>query len=230
MSSSNRPPFFECEFCGKKLVKKDAFDRHECEKLKRYKLCKTKKGLNAFDDYKYWLTAKGRTVKKLQTFMDSKFFNSFIEFQTFSAEKGIPDKKLYMDFMIRRNLSPMLWRSESIYQKFIEYYDSEVSPEFKVRLTLKTMMKLANILDCDIAEVFDNMLPSEVARLIYDRRLSPWLLLFSKRFKKYLHMLSDPSQYVMITTLIDHMEWEQRFRKEKETVKKIKAIVTELDI
>lgn len=230
MSSSNQPPFYECEFCGKKLVKKDAFDRHECEKLKRYKLCKTKKGFNAFDDYKYWLTAKGRTVKKLQTFMDSKFFNSFIEFQTFSAEKGIPDKKLYMDFMIGRNLSPMLWRSESIYQKFIEYYDSEVSPEFKVRLTLKTMMKLANILDCDIAEVFDNMLPSEVARLIYDRRLSPWLLLFSKRFKKYLHMLSDPSQYVMITTLIDHMEWEQRFRKEKETVKKIKAIVTELDI
>lgn len=230
MSSSNRPPFFECEFCGKKLVKKEAFDRHECEKLKRFKLCKTKKGLNAFEDYKYWLSRKGRTVKKLQTFMDSKFFNSFVEFQSFAADKGIPDKKLYMNFMTDYGLSPMLWRTENIYQKFIEYYDSETSPEFKAKLSLKTMMKLSNILECDIADVFDNLLPSEVARLIYERRLSPWLLLFSKRFKQYLHMLSDPSQHLMITTLIDPMEWQQRFRKEKEAVKKIKAIVSELDL
>lgn len=229
-SSDNGLSFYECSHCGKKMAKLETFQRHACEKLKRFKLCRTKRGLDAYNDYVYWISIKGRTIKKFQTFIDSRFFNSFVEFQSFSAKKGLPNKKMYIEYMCARKISPMLWRHDEMYESFIEHYDSTVSPLDKAKCTLYTMFKLSRIIDCDITDVFDNLLASEVAKLIHERRFSPWLLLLSKRFLKYLHMLNDPAQHLMIVTVINPTEWREKFSSNHESVKQIKKIVAELEI
>lgn len=230
MSSSLDLPFYECQFCGKKIIKKKTFDSHECEKMKRHKLCKTKRGLNAFIDYKHWLSLKGRTISKLETFVDSKFFNAFVQFQEFVSIKGIPDKKMYMALMTELWLSPMLWRTDALYERYIATYDETKTPIQMVTITLRTLQRLSELLECDINGVFEYLLPSEVARLIYERRLSPWLLLLSPTFTHYLHMLKDPEQFILISNLIDSDVWNQKFKKNKEDVKRIKEIIKELDL
>lgn len=223
-------PFCECKYCGKKIAKRATFERHECEKMKRYKICKTKKGMAAFDDYRYWISLKGKTVVKLGTFVDSKYFNSFIKLQSFMSEKGIPDRKLFIRYGTELKIAPMLWRSQDFYESFIKYYDTNVDPVVQVKNTLRFIVKLSELLECDITEVFDNLLATEVARLIFERRLSPWFLLFSKTFKKYLHMISDPSHHVLLTTLIDPIEWKNKFKQNKETVSRIKSMLSDLDL
>lgn len=230
LSDVTDKPFYECKYCGKKIVKKATFERHECEKMKRHKICKTRKGISAFNDYKYWLSSKGKQIKNLSTFVDSKYFNSFVQLQTFISEKGVPDRKLFIQYGIDLGISPMLWRNKDFYESFIQYYDTRVDPIVKLKISLKLMSRLSDLLECDITEVFNNLLPTEVARLIFERRLSPWFLLFSKTFKNYLHMIKDPSQHLLITTLIDPMEWKHKFAKDKETVNKIKSMLSGLDL
>jgi hypothetical protein len=230
MSLNEEPPFYECTHCGKKLVRKASFDRHECDQMKRLKLCRTKKGFNAFNDYKQWLSYKGKLISKLETFMDSRYFNAFIDFQTFAHEKGIPDKKLYIRLMATLGMSPSLWRSSALYERYIVEFDSEKTPMELVDISLRTLHSLSKIIDCRIHEVYQHMLPSEISRLIFERRLSPWLLLLSPKFLHYLHTVKEPSQHVMITHLIDPAKWQAVFRKNAEVVADIKKIVSELNL
>jgi hypothetical protein len=230
MNSNDKPPFYECQYCGKKLLKESSLLKHSCAQMEKMRICKTRKGTSAFNDYKTWLSFKLKTVSKLETFVDSKFFNTFVKFQDFAASKGIPDRKAFMRYMVQRNMPPTMWQSDDTYDAFILHYDATVSPMAMVKTTLSTMQKLATILECDINQIFDDLLPAEVAKLIFERRLSPWVLLLSKKFTHYLHMLKDPSQYVMITTVIDVDDWHLKFKKNPTVVAEIKTIITELDL
>ncbi len=228
--SLNRKPFYECEHCCKKLLRKASFDKHVCEPMRKLALCKTKKGNAAFHDYKYWLSLKKRNVTEFSTFMNSKFFNSFIEFQEFCSVKGIPDKKLFIQYMVGLDIAPFIWKTDIIYEKYIIHYDTTKTPMEMVTTTLSTLSKLATILECDIGDVLQHLLPSEISKLIFERRLSPWLLLFSTKFMHYLHMLTDESQYIMINSVIDSDEWHRKFKAHPKTVQKIKSFITEFNL
>lgn len=230
MSLKSKLPFFECEYCGKRFAKQQTADRHSCDKMKKYKLCKTKRGATAFSDYNAWMAALGRRATTLDTFVDSKYFNTLVEFQKFAGEKGIPDKKLYIRYMASKQLLPNLWRDERVYQAFIAYFDEDVPPIRKVKISLSTIFTLSGIIGCKEKDVFKHLLPSEIARLICERRLSPWLLLLSKRFMHYLHMLTDQNHYIMINSLIDANQWRSTFRNNKETVEIVKGILSQLDL
>lgn len=224
------PLFYECKYCNKKIIKKKSFEAHECEKLKRFRVCRTKNGVSAFDSYVYWLSLKNNKILKISTFINSRFFNTFVKFQEFSVENGIPDKLMYIRFMHEQSIPPMLWRTVSAYEDFISYYDKTCSPLDNVKTTLKTMLNISSSIGCDISEVFDNMLPSEIARLLFERRFSPWLLLFSQKFKHYLHMLPDPSHHLMISTMISPSEWHDKIKKDQCSVEKIKKILKEIGV
>lgn len=228
--SLNNPPFYECHYCAKKLVKKSSFDRHECEPMKRHKLCKTKKGFNAFNDYKQWLSYRGKLISKLETFVDSRYFNAFIEFQTFANEKGIPDKALYIKLMATLGMSPSMWRTTQLYERYIVEFDSEKTPMEMFNISLRTLNRLSQLIDCKPSDVYGHLLPSEISRLIFERRLSPWLLLLSPKFLHYLHTVKDPSQHIMITNLIDPVGWQKIFRKNGEIVESIKKTISELNL
>ena len=230
MSTNRNPPFYECQHCSKKLLRKDAFDKHLCEPMRRLALCKTKKGNSAFNDYKYWLNLKKRTVTEFSTFMNSKFFNAFIDFQDFCSSKGIPDKKLFIQQMVDLDMSPFIWKTDLIYEKYIAYYDVIKTPMEMATTTFSTLSKLANILECDIGDALEHLLPSEISKLIFERRLSPWVLLLSKKFMHYLHMLTDQTQYIMITSVIDPDEWHKKFKTKPKTVEKIKSLITEFNL
>lgn len=230
MSINRNPPFYECQHCSKKLLRKDAFDKHLCEPMRKLALCKTKKGNSAFQDYKYWLSLKKRTVFEFNTFMNSKFFNAFVQFQEFCSEKGIPDKKLFINLMVEIDMSPFIWRTDFIYEKYIAHYDSTKTPIQMATITLSTLSKLAEILECDIGDVLENLMPSELSKLIFERRLSPWVLLLSKKFMHYLHMITDQTQYIMITSIVNPVEWHKTFKTKPKSVGEIKSLIKEFNL
>lgn len=213
------------------MARKSTFEKHQCEQLKRHNLCRTKAGLTAFENYKYWLNKKNnKTIKKVETFINSRSFTSFIEFENFCKQRGIPDSKLYIDFMVSLEAPPSLWRAPDFYDKFIEYFDAEVSPKTKMTITMRTIDSLATVLDCNPNEIFRHLYPSEVATLVHERRLSPWILLFSTKFLHYMHMVKDPSQHTMLTTVINARRWKDIIDSDPEAVRLAKRIVEELNL
>lgn len=223
--------FYECEHCGKKIIKQKTFEAHNCEAMKRFKLFKTKKGQGAYRDYEYWMKVKtGKATISPNSFMNSRFFNMFVNFQTWASEQGLPNKKMYIETMVELTASPILWQRKDFYEKFIQMFDERMTPMEKVEISIKMLESLAKMLECSVGEVIGLLLPSEISRLIYERRLSPWLLLLSDKFKHYLHMIEDQAQYLMIASTIDVQEWTPKFRKAPKTVKKIKAIIQEYEL
>lgn len=225
-----KKPYLECEYCSKRFVYVNAYEKHECEKMRRIKASKTRRGNAAFDDYKYWLTLKKKTIMKMETFLDSSFYTPIMKFQEYKAQKGIPDRKLFIKFMTDKRFDPKMWRNSDLYEDFILFYDQEQPAMEMVNISLGTLNKLASIFECDIGEVIENLLPAELARLIFERTLSPWLLLLSDKFKHYLHILTDPAQYIMITNVIDANDWRSKFSKKPKTVEKIKSIIKEFGL
>lgn len=213
--------FHECKYCFKKLSTKENLEKHTCRSKERWEYLSTKKGYQAFNDYSYWLNKKKSSVPKKQTFVDSRFFNSFSEFQIFVLDKGIPDKKMYMDFMISNNVSPMLWRMQESYDMFIRFFDESVETDVKCNLTFKLITELASILECKRAEVFGQLLASDVSRLVFERRLTPWVLLSSKEFLSYMHNLNSVENYRLLYSTIDVDIWKIEFKKNPEKVKNI---------
>lgn len=222
--------FFECEFCEKKLSTKEKYDKHNCTYKKRNAVLLTSKGNTAFVYYNIWMKMRSAKEKNKLTFLHSKYFSCFIDFVKFSNIKGIPNKKLYIKFMVTNNILPNLWRDDRMYKFFIDYYDTNVSPVEKVNDSLRTLNKLSEILETDLGDVISHLTASDISRLIHERQLSPWLLLLSDRFKTYLHYLKDQSQYILLTNTIDIDFWKKEMRTHKEDVLKIKQIIKEFAI
>lgn len=213
---SDEKTFFECIHCEKKLSSEARLELHlqSCKiKLRKDEL-KSLKGQKAFKDYMYWLRKyKKNNSANVDSFVNSKFFISFMELQDFFVDKGIPDKRLYMDFMMKKQVTPILWRMNDAYLQFIDHFDLEIGIDRKIDLTISLIDKLASIFECERFEVFYKLLPSEISRLIFERRLSPWVLLCSKSFLNYLSSIKNPVQYNLITTTIGMDEWKKRFKE-----------------
>jgi len=219
--------YYECKYCLKKLSTKENLEKHTCRSKERWEFLTTKKGYKSFNDYSYWLSKKKSSVPQKQTFVNSRFFNSFSEFQEFVIDKGIPDKKMYIDYMNINNISPMLWRMKESYDMFINYFDEFVEIDIKCNLTFKLLEELASILECKRVEVFNQLLASEISRLIFERRLTPWVLLASKEFLSYMHNLNSVENYRLLYSTIDVDAWKNKFKKNSEKVKNIANKVKE---
>lgn len=215
--------YYECEHCLNKFSKEQRVATHACKPRERWEYLSTKDGYAAYDDYTYWLSLKkAKSNPGKRTFRDSKFFQSFREFQNFIRDKGIPDRQLYIRHMIERNIPPMMWRMSGTYDMFIRYFDHEVPVETKVQISFKLIEQLARIMDCHKVYVFDNLYASEISRLVFERRLSPWVLLLNKSFLTYMHNLKSVDQYRLLYTTIDMDTWKVTFRENSNDVERVK--------
>lgn len=218
--------FFECKYCLKKLSTEKRLEIHNCVKKERWEYLSTKQGFHAYEDYQYWLYCKNnKKINNKRTFIDSRFFVAFKEFQTFCNDKGIPDKKMYIDYMVERQIPPMLWRLSDSYNLFISYYDNDVPNDIKIQFTFNLLDQLVNILECDKREIFTCLTASDISKLVFERRLSPWVLLLNKNFLYYLHNIPSVEQYRLLTTTIDIDFWKLKFKNNPAETQRIKKIV-----
>lgn len=223
-------PFFECPHCFKKLTTEARLEKHSCEKKKRFLHLQTPKGQSAFFCYKTWLNKAGRKCKDQDQFMNSKFYNSFLEFVKFCNKVGLPDRKHFIQYAIDEAIPPTLWTNMEVYNAYIIHFDTSKTPIQMAEITVDTMFDLAQIFDCDVTEVFEHMYSSDIMKLVIARKLSPWILLFSKGFMQHMRTETTPEQRLMINTVIDHKHWLHKFKENPEMVSVMKKVVSELKI
>ncbi|QDJ96414.1 hypothetical protein Xoosp13_228 [Xanthomonas phage Xoo-sp13] len=223
-------PFFECPHCCKKLTTQVRLDKHKCEAKTRHEYMQTNKGKSAYYCYKAWMNAQGRAVKGQDVFMESKYFNAFVEFCKFCSRVGIPDRKHYIMFMIDKGIMPTQWTSMDIYTDYLHHFDASKTPIEMASITIDTMYDLSNHFECELDEVFEHMESSDIMRLVVARKLSPWILLISKGFISHMRTEASPEQKILIGTVIDHNTWAENFKKDPKSLNTMRKIVSELKI
>lgn len=220
---------FECKYCHRTYKREDAYLRHRCKRMVREEEMQTVLGHSAWLFYGSWMRAQRRLVPKIQTFLTSNFYTSFMKFAQFVKDVQITEPDIFIKMMVDRDISPTMWTNNIAYAYYLEYIERKLSPMDQMKISLKVLLKLADGLDCDISEVFEQLMPNEIIQLIRDRKLTPWLLLNSHSFGVFFRKLSPPQRKI-IEALIRPEYWSHKFTKDPILAKKMKAFVQNLNI
>lgn len=221
---------YQCRFCAKSFAREDRYFDHECKLMKRDEEFRTPSGQAAWSFYQHWLTLQRRMVPAFESFLSSKYYNSFIKFARFVQQVQIPDTDLFIQLMKDKDISPVLWTNDQVYASYIEYLDRTVPPLKQSEISINTLLEYADNHKIDVSGVFGVMTPGEIIDLLSKRKLSPWLLLFSTKFKELYMNKASPEQKIKMDTLIRHEYWSKKLKKHQPDTLVIKKYVQELNI
>jgi len=197
---------YECEHCHTSFVREVNYLKHKCTQMVREEEINTPRGQAAYSLYGRWLKSHNRAIPTVNTFLTSKVYSTFIEFAAFIKKVKIPDTDLFIRLMKDRSIHPQLWLHDSVYALYMEYLDAQVSPVQHMKYTVDTLYKLADIFECEVKQLFHELTVSELSQLIRERRISPWILLHSREFKKLLIKI-NPDERSVFETLIRPGYW-----------------------
>lgn len=193
---------------------------------------RTSIGQAAWQFYQDWFRYQRKRVPDDRAFLKSQYFESFIRFAEFVRNTSLPSPDIFVKLMIEKNYTPTMWLIDSVYAQYMEHLELRASPQVHAEITVETLMAIADAAECDVSEVFDVMTGSEVIELVRQRKLSPWVLLLSDKFKEFLINLhkKNREQYIVLESLIRYQHWMKRFEKRPDDVRYMKKIVAELGL
>lgn len=221
---------FTCRYCHSSFVREDRYLAHECKQMKRLKEFRTPLGQAAWAYYQEWMKSYRRAVPMSSTFLESKYYRTFIKFAEFAARVGIPDTTKFIWFMRQKDIQPALWTNSEVYAMYLEFLDMQATPMEQVKTSLKTLMKVSEDKEIDISKVFETLTPNQIITLLQQRRLSPWFLLCSKEFKRMLVHRTNDEQKVIFETIIRADYWAEKFAEHPAIVQKVKQYIGELSL
>lgn len=223
-------PGFTCKHCHKNILNEAAYLRHKCKEMKRFEEFQSPRGQAALGYYQRWMRVMKRNPPGASAFLDSKYFRTFLNFTDFVAKVKLPLPDKFIWLMNEKKYPPTMWIIDDAYTQYMEFLDRRADPMDQVSLSIKTLLTIANAADCDIADVFDVIMPGELIHLVRTRQLSPWLLLHSIKFKMFFRDKMSDEQRIILGTLINPEYWVEQFEEKEADVEKIKVYVQEMNI
>lgn len=223
-------PTYVCRACHKSFVMEHRFLEHKCKQMIREEEMKSPDGQAAWYYYGLWMRAQKRMPPPATSFMSSKYFRTFVEFVKFIKSVNLPAPDKFIWFMVQKDFTPPMWRSDEVYALYMEYIDRQMPPLEQVGLSIDVLTKRADRADVDISEVFNTFTVNELIHAVRTRQLTPWLLLFSKKFKGILVHTASAEQRIIMENLIRPEYWMGQMEQHAATVPTIKMLVSEMGI
>lgn len=222
-------PLYDCKYCKKKFFNERTFMKHECTQMVRSREIQTIIGQSAYGMYKHWLEKQRRKPPPVEGFLTSSYYTSFIKFAEWCKETSIPDPQKYIELMVSEKISPALWRRNDAYQIYLEYVDKRSDPYEQVGVSVDTLLSISELMEVPPGEIFKSYTAGDILMLIQQRKLSPWLLFCSKKFKEWIGSLHEVDRSELMRSIgIEY--WATKLEKAPEVVKQVKVIAEEMGI
>lgn len=221
---------FTCRYCHKVFVLEHRYLQHQCKQMKREEELKTPIGQAAWHYYQLWMRQLKRMPPPAASFLASKYFRTFINFTKFTKQVDLPKPDKFIWLMVHKQFQPTMWCTDDAYTLYLEFLDRKTSPLDQAKLSIETLLTLSERLDIDVSDVFSHLKPHDIIHALRTRRLSPWLLLFSKKFKKLFNEDASTEQKIIIESIIRPEYWGDKMADHADAVTTIKMLIGELDI
>ena len=220
-----------CGFCGMPFKSEGRFIKHYCPEMRREDEFKSTTGQAAWSYYKTWMKTKHKSiVSSAVSFKKSKYFTAFFNFTKFVKKTHLPDVSIFIDLMVRTHIDPKYWTTDEAYRRYLEYVTRQLSTRELAKITIKTLFDVAEAGDVDVSEVFNILTPNEVIQLLHQRRLSPWVLLNSKKFANFFIKSTTSEEKIVMETIVNPDYWAARFKKHPKDVEVIRQYIVELGL
>jgi len=222
---------YQCKYCRQQFKHESRFLKHYCKEMQRDEDFKSLEGQAAHLFYKSWMKKKHHAViTNPEAFKNSHYFNSFLKFVNFIFKVQIPDTKSYIELMVEKNITPNLWTQDVVYGKYLEYITRKLPTERLIEITVKTLYDIVDMAEVDVSDVFDVVVPNDIIQLLQQRRVSPWILLNSKKFIAFFLETTTKEERVILESLINPDYWKTRFKSHKSDHKLALECVKALNI
>lgn len=222
---------YTCKWCHHVFVNETRYLAHKCKQMKREEEFQSPNGQAAWHYYTMWLRQMKRMAPSSGTaFMTSKFFRTFMNFVDWSRSVDLPRPEKFIWFMVHKDFSPVMWASDPVYAMYLEFLDRQVPPLEQADLSIKTLFKYAEKHEIDVSEVFDHIKPGDLIQLIRCRRLSPWLLLCTRKLRGYLTEKVNTEQRIILDNLIRVDYWAEKMEQKPDEVKQIRVLTKEMGL
>lgn len=221
---------FTCKYCHRTFVSEDKYLAHECKQMKRDAELKSPQGQAALGYYQTWMRQMKRLPPPAQSFMTSKYFRTFMNFVKFVKAVDLPMPDKFIWYAVQKQFSPTMWMDDEVYTLYVEYLDRKVSPLEQARMSAETLLNYSDKRNFDVAEFFDHVEPYELMHMIRVRKVSPWVLLTSKKFKHFFVERVNTEQQMILESMIRPSYWADKFEEDPDAVDKVRQIVGALGI
>ena len=220
-----------CDFCGTPFTSEAWFLKHRCKEMVREDEFASVAGQAAWFYYKTWMKMKHRSVvSSSSAFKKSKYFKTFYKFTDFVKKTQLPDVNIFIDLMVRTGIDPNYWANDAAYRKYLEFVTRQLPTRDLAKITIKTLFDIAEAAEVDVGEVFNVLTANEVIQLLHQRRLSPWVLLNSKKFAKFFINGTSSEERIIMESIVNPDYWTTRFDKHPKDVAVVKLYIAELGL
>lgn len=176
-----------CGHCSHAFQSEKVFMKHVCKEQRRAEELKSLEGKKAYLFYSEWMKLKKRTTPPIETFGESMFFASFFRFAKHVVKVGIPNPIQFIRVMVEHgDIPPSLWCRDNVYSTYVTWYDVEFIPENQVLESLTAIELLMKDYNAGPENIFEEINHIRLRKLIKERKLSPWFLLASEKFRTFL--------------------------------------------
>ena len=222
---------FECQYCYKTFQVETSYMKHECKEKLRYDSLTSVQGMAAYQLYKMWLTTQGKATPSPETFLSSRYYNAFMNFADFIKKYRIPEPVRFIELMNSSGgMSPMLWCRDENYSVYLEWYDKMTSPIDQAENSIKELYKIMELRNLgNVSDVVEQLNHREIVEYVRLRKISPWILLCSKKFKDKLSTLPKDER-IQIGNIIGLVHYADKFEKNPDIVTQMKEITSALGI
>lgn len=220
---------YQCKFCEKRFVHESRFLKHKCTQMIRHEEFKTHKGQIAWNAYRKWMKTNNKIVKYPDSFMHSRYYKAFMNYARFSKKVQL-DTNTFMWLMSQYKIQPSLWVTNESYTKYLEHMDRKEHPQKLAKITINTLLKIADAALVDVGEVFNVLHANEVIELVRQRRLTPWILLHSSKFRSFFLNKTTSEEQIILESIIRPNFWSRQFQEQPKLVQLMKTYVTELNL
>lgn len=223
-------PHFTCKYCRKQFVREHHYLAHKCKEMKRDEELRTPNGQAALNYYQLWMRTMKRTPPSAAAFATSRYYRTFVNFVEFSKAVDLPKPDKFIWLMVYKDFPPTIWTNDEVYTTYLEFLDRKTSPLDQASLSIETLLAVADKHEIEPSEVFTVLKAQDIIHMLRTRRLSAWLLLFSKKFKHLFAHETTTDQRLIIENLIRPEYWGDKLEEYADEVKTIKMLVSEMGI
>ena len=204
--------------------------KHKCKPMIRDENLRTPLGQAAWLFYQEWMRLQRKRVPNEKSFLKSSYYESFNRFSKNVKKLHLPSPQMFMKLMVERGFPPTMWTSNDTYAIYMEHLDLIAPPTERAKITIDTLDYLADTLGCDTGNIFAELNANEVIELIKERKLSPWILLHSNKFKLFFRDRTTPEQRVVLEAVIRYPYWSGQFQKQPKMTNFMLNVVKEMNL
>lgn len=225
----SQPGNFLCHFCNRRFKREVLFLKHDCKKKRRQQEIRTPIGQAAYSYYREWMRIRRFKEQSAAAFIDSNFYNAFINFAKMVQATNIGKPERYIQLMVECDIPPVLWCRDNAYAIYLDWVDTLSDPMDTVQNSIEYLIEMGKKLGVDLPNIIDALGSQQVLSLIRQRRLSPWVVFNSKKFGDMLRALSQ-DELKAFNLVINSSYWAKKFQGNAELVQQIKNIIAEMGL